>query len=387
MIDEALDAITEIKVPADWKNLSDSMLRFEQNYHDALGNLAKEKSAINKPSFTENIQAPVALQRGDDIPVSAFANDELVGGKVPLGTAKVEKRGVALMIPIVDMDKCTQCNICSMSCPHACIRPFLLSQAEDDAKPSTFDSRKAKGGAEVAGLHYRIQVSPLDCTGCETCVNACPYDALRMEHLADFEDIEKPNWEYAVSLPDRSSRFDKTTLKGSQFYQPLLEFHGACAGCGETPYVRLLTQMFGDRMVIANATGCSSIWGAPYGPTPFTTRYDGTGPAWANSLFEDAAEYGMGMAVTTSVRRKALKARVQELLLEGKDSPLSPELYTQLNEWVENFRNPSVCAALSKSLPPLLKAEASKDPAIQEILDVSDLIPKISNWIIGGDGW
>ncbi|EER00548.1 hypothetical protein Pmar_PMAR003895, partial [Perkinsus marinus ATCC 50983] len=165
MIDEALDAITEIKVPADWKNLSDSMLRFEQNYHDALGNLAKEKSAINKPSFTENIQAPVALQRGDDIPVSAFANDELVGGKVPLGTAKVEKRGVALMIPIVDMDKCTQCNICSMSCPHACIRPFLLSQAEDDAKPSTFDSRKAKGGAEVAGLHYRIQVSPLDCTG------------------------------------------------------------------------------------------------------------------------------------------------------------------------------------------------------------------------------
>ncbi|EER04711.1 pyruvate:ferredoxin oxidoreductase/NADPH-cytochrome P450, putative [Perkinsus marinus ATCC 50983] len=387
MIDKALDAITEIKVPAEWKNLSDSMLHYEQTYHNALGNLAKDKSAINKPSFTQSIQGPIALLQGDDIPVSAFANDELVGGKVPLGTAKVEKRGVALMIPIVDMDKCTHCNICAMSCPHACIRPFLLSQAEDDAKPSTFDTRKAKGGAEVAGLHYRIQVSPLDCTGCEVCVNACPDDALRMEHLSDFKEAESQNWEYAVSLPDRSSRFDNTTLKGSQFYQPLLEFHGACAGCGETPYVRLLTQMFGDRMMIANATGCSSIWGAPYGSTPFAARRDGTGPAWANSLFEDAAEYGMGMAVTTAVRRKALKVRVQEMLLEGRDTPLSPELYTQLNEWVENFRNPAVCAALSKSLPPLLKAEASKDPAIQDILDVSDLLPKISNWIIGGDGW
>ncbi|EER04712.1 pyruvate:ferredoxin oxidoreductase/NADPH-cytochrome P450, putative [Perkinsus marinus ATCC 50983] len=388
MIDKALDAITEINVPAEWKNLSDRMLNYEQTYDNAIGMLAKDEAYhMNTAEFTKNIQAPIALLKGDDIPVSAFASDELVGGKVPLGTSKVEKRGVALEVPEVDMDKCTQCNTCSMACPHAVIRPFLLSQYEVDNKPAAFDTRAAKGGAEVAGLHYRIQVSPYDCTGCEVCVNACPDDALSMKHLADVIETSGKNWEYAMGLPDRSARFDTTSLRGSQFHQPLLEFHGACAGCGETPYVRLLTQMFGDRMMIANATGCSSIWGAPYGSTPYATTPDGRGPAWANSLFEDAAEFGMGMAVTTAVRRKALKARVQEMLLEGRDSPMSPELYTQLNQWVENFSNPKVCDALSKSIPKLLAAEASNDSAIEELLGMSDLLPKISNWIIGGDGW
>ncbi|KAF4666657.1 hypothetical protein FOL47_003960 [Perkinsus chesapeaki] len=375
MIDKALGAINEIKVPAEWAKLPDEPIATEKKY------------ATLDDAFSKNIQGPIALLRGDSLPVSSFTEEDLLGGVNPLGTAKYEKRGVALEVPEVDMDKCTHCNTCAMACPHAVIRPFLLSQDEVDRQPPTFDSRKAKGGAEVAGLHYRIQVSPYDCTGCEVCVNACPDDALRMVSLAETHEASSANWEFAMSLPDRSERFDKNSFRGSQFQQPLLEFSGACAGCGETPYVRLLTQMFGDRMVIANATGCTSIWGAPYGSSPYTTRKDGSGPAWGNSLFEDAAEYGLGMAVTTSIRRKALKARVEELLMEGKDSPLAPELFTQLTEWVENFSNPRVCEQLSKTIPPLLEADVDKDPSIQEIISLADLLPKISNWIIGGDGW
>ena len=215
---------------------------------------------------------------------------------MPMGTAAIEKRGIALEVPEVDMDKCTQCNYCAMSCPHAVIRPFLLSQQEFDTKPLTFDARKAKGGTEAAGLFFRIHVSPYYCTGCAVCVNTCPDDALKMVPLADIHETSSDNWDFAINkLPDRGERFDKIgSLKGSQFQQPLLEFHGACAGCGETPYVKLLTQLFGNRMIIANATGCSSIWGAPFGSNPYAVRkIDGMGPAWGNSLFEDAAGYGL----------------------------------------------------------------------------------------------
>ena len=376
MVDDTLASITKIDYPASWAQLPDDPLKAETHYSQS------------SESFIKDVQGPIAMLKGDQIKVSTLSRNS-VGGTMPMGTAAVEKRGIALEVPEVDMDKCTQCNYCAMSCPHAVIRPFLMSQQEFDNKPLTFDSRKAKGGTEVAGLFFRIQVSPYDCTGCAVCVNTCPDDALRMVPLAEIHKTSSANWDFAVELPDRGDRFDKLgSLKGAQFQQPLLEFHGACAGCGETPYVKLLTQLFGNRMIIANATGCSSIWGAPFGSNPYAVRkIDGMGPAWGNSLFEDAAEYGLGMAVTTALRRKALRTRVQEVLMEGRDSPVSAELYAQLQEWNDNFGDWKVCDRLSKTLPALVEAEASKDPVLKQISTMTDLLPKLSMWTIGGDGW
>ena len=376
MVDDTLESIKRVEYPSSWASLPDDPLSTELKYSNS------------SETFIRDVQGPITMLRGDSIKVSTLALNA-TGGTMPMGTAAVEKRGIALEVPEVDMDKCTQCNYCAMSCPHAVIRPFLLSQAEYDIKPQTFDARKAKGGAEVAGLFFRIQVSPYDCTGCAVCVNTCPDDALRMVPLSEIHNTSSKNWEYSMGLPDRGDRFEKTaSLKGTQFQQPLLEFHGACAGCGETPYVKLLTQLFGNRMIIANATGCSSIWGAPFGSNPYQVRKtDGTGPAWGNSLFEDAAEYGLGMAVTTSLRRKGLRTRVQEILMEGRDSPVSPELYAQLQEWSDHWRDWKVCDRLSKTLPALLAAEASKDPLLDQVSRMSDMIPKLSMWTIGGDGW
>jgi len=376
MVDDTLASITKIDYPPTWALIPDEPLKAETHY------------SSSTESFIKDIQGPIAMLRGDQIKVSTLSSMS-VGGTMPMGTAAVEKRGIALEVPEVDMDKCTQCNYCALSCPHAVIRPFLLSQKEFDSKPATFDSRKAKGGTEAAGLFFRIQVSPYDCTGCAVCVNTCPDDALKMVPLAEIHKTSSDNWDFAVNLPDRGERFDKVgSLKGSQFQQPLLEFHGACAGCGETPYVKLLTQLFGNRMIIANATGCSSIWGAPFGSNPYAVRkIDGMGPAWGNSLFEDAAEYGLGMAVTTTLKRKSLRTRIQEVLMEGRDSPVSPELYAQLQEWCDHFGDWKVCDRLAKTLPSLLLAEADKDPLLDQISAMTDLLPKLSMWTIGGDGW
>jgi pyruvate dehydrogenase (NADP+) len=376
MVDDSLENLHKIEYPSSWANFEDSPLSSELKF-----------SASNS-DFIKNIQGPITLLKGDQIKVSTLVNSSL-GGVMPMGTAALEKRGVALEVPEVDMNKCTQCNYCSLSCPHAVIRPFLLSQEEFDKRPETFDARKAKGSSEVAGLYFRIQVSPYDCTGCSVCVNTCPDDALRMVRLSDIHATSSENWDFSVSLPDRGDRFEKTTsLKGSQFQQPLLEFSGACSGCGETPYVKLVTQLFGNRMIIANATGCSSIWGAPFGSNPYTVRsVDGKGPAWGNSLFEDAAEYGLGMAVTTSVRRRSLKTKVQGLLQEGVDAPIEPELYAQLQEWVDNYSDWKVCDRLSNSIPTLLKKSPEASSILAEISNMSDMIPKLSVWVIGGDGW
>jgi len=374
MVDSAIGAITgPFEIPAQWSKCDDSPLDVET------------KLVVPGNQYVTEIVSQMTLMKGDNIPVSTFP----VGGVMPMGTTKYEKRAFALEVPEVDMDKCTQCNYCAYTCPHAVIRPFLLSQDEADVAPATFDYRKAKGGAEAAGLNFRIQVSAADCTGCAVCVNACPDDALRMVPMDEVpEHGHFDNWDFAMKLPDRSERFDINTVKGSQFYQPLLEFHGACAGCGETPYAKLLTQLFGQRLIIANATGCSSIWGAPYGSNPYSVRtVDQKGPAWGNSLFEDAAEYGLGMAVAVQNRRGGLKRHVLELLLEGKDSAASPALYSQLDEFVNNFDNWKVCNRLADSLPALLKAERSKDPLIATIADQADLIPKLSMWTVGGDGW
>ena len=376
MVDEAVEKLVKIDIPVSWGGFDVSTpLASEVKY-----------SSGSHSDFVRDVQGSINLLRGDSIPVSTL-KDTALGGVMPMGTAAVEKRGVALEVPEVDMDKCTQCNYCAISCPHAVIRPFLMSQAEVDTAPASFDSRKAKGGTEVAGLNFRIQVSPYDCTGCAVCVNTCPDDALRMVPLAEIHETSGANWEFGMSLADRSDRFEKNSLKGSQFQTPLMEFSGACAGCGETPYIKLLTQLFGNRMVIANATGCSSIYGAPFGSSPYTTLKDKTGPAWGNSLFEDAAEYGMGMAVTVALRRKALRARVQELLMENSDAPISAELFTQLEEWNDNWKDAKVCDRLARSLPNLLKQESHNSPLIKEIHAMADLLPKISVWNIGGDGW
>ncbi len=228
--------------------------------------------------------------QADKLPVSAFDPR----GHFPHETTVYEKRGVAYTVPIVDMNTCTQCNKCAAICPHAAIRPFLVSQGEADKSPETFDTSKAKGGVEVSGLLFRIQVAPEDCTGCEACSWACGDASLTMTPLKDVIERERPKWDFAINLPNRGHLVDPTTHKGSQFQQPQLEFSGACEGCGETPYAKLVTQLFGPRMVIANTSGCSSVWSGTGGFSPFATDDNGRGPAWGRSLFENAAEYGFG---------------------------------------------------------------------------------------------
>eukprot|EP00398_MALV-I-01_sp_L67-1_P000044 gene43-814_t len=376
MVDAALGGMQEVHYPDSWKTLQSERNAVQQKLIDNPEN----------PQFVREILGPLSLMQGDDISVKTV-HDMALGGTVPMGITQYEKRAVAIEVPEVNMDTCSQCNYCVMSCPHAVIRPFLLDQTEFDIRPDTFDARKSKG-SDTAGLYYRIQVSGADCTGCAVCVNACPDDSLRMIPLNETAPVHTKNWNFAMTLPDRADKTERFSVKGSQFQQPLFEFSGACAGCGETPYIRLLTQLFGERMIIANATGCSSIYGAPFGINPYTTRQkDGRGPAWGNSLYEDGAEYGIGMAVTMATRRKALREKVHELLLDGVDAPVSAELFSQLRKFTENFNNVKVCNDLAGTLPPLLEAEISADPVVQDILTNIDLIPKHSMWTIGGDGW
>lgn len=377
MVDAALGGMQEVSYPGTWVELPSERNAVQKKLVDNPDN----------PEFVRKILGPLSLLQGDNVSVSTV-HEMALGGTVPMGITKYEKRAVAIEVPEVNMDTCTQCNYCSMSCPHAVIRPFLCDQAEYDSSPTSWDARKSRGGSETAGLYFRIQVAAADCTGCAVCVNACPDDSLRMIPIADAMPNDQPNWDFAMSLPDRSERIERNSVKGSQFQQPLFEFSGACAGCGETPYIRLLTQLFGERMIIANATGCSSIYGAPFGINPYTVRNkDGRGPAWGNSLYEDGAEYGIGMAVTMSTRRKALREKVHELLLDGVDAPVSQLLYSLLRKWTENFNNSKVCNDLALSLPPLLESEVHADPIISDILTNVDLIPKHSMWTIGGDGW
>ena len=247
--------------------------------------------------------------------MSVFAKDvKTAGGIVPTGTTKFEKRGIAVKVPEWDVTKCIQCGRCSLVCPHACIRPYLVSDEQLAGAPETFATKPAIG-KEFAGLKYRMQVSPLDCTGCENCVGVCPAKekALVMKPLAS-QAAQEANWEFAQKLPEYKGELNTKSVKGSQFKKPLFEFSGACAGCGETPYVKLITQLFGDRMIVANATGCSSIYGGSAPTCPYTTNDEGHGPAWANSLFEDNAEFGFGMNLAISQRRDKLAETVKKLI-------------------------------------------------------------------------
>mmetsp|Transcript_97806 Transcript_97806/g.276848 ORF Transcript_97806/g.276848 Transcript_97806/m.276848 type:complete len:1894 (+) Transcript_97806:108-5789(+) len=336
--------------------------------------------------FVEQVQGPMVMMKGDEIPVSAFPQ----GGSTPVGLANNEKKSQADEVPEVDMDKCTQCNYCSIICPHGVIRPFLLDQHDYDRAPPSLEARRAIS-SEQAGHYFRIQVSAHDCTGCEVCVKTCPDDALQMVTQAQAKDLKhEEHWDFLRALPVKEDLMRVDSVKGSQMQQPLLEFSAACAGCGETPYMKLLTQLFGDRMVIANATGCSSIWGNPYGSSPYAKRdSDGKGPAWQNSLFEDNAEFGFGMAQSNQMRRRALHTNVGQVL-ETSEIDGVPELRSRLKQWHEKWQSPGTSTTLQDLLPALLdkaKAQGANSFAFNQVYDSKDCFVKTSQWIVGGDGW
>lgn len=363
-IDQGAASLKEIQVPPEWAILEDAQfnpLPVDLNH---------------APPFVEDIQVPMMRLEGDDLPVSAFRGRE--DGVFPNGTTAYEKRGIAVNIPQWQLDKCIQCNQCSFVCPHAVIRPFLLDEGERELAPKTFQTKKAIGkGLEQLG--YRIQVSPLDCTGCGNCADVCPAPGKALIMCPAEQEIEneEAHWEYALQVKSKEDLVDWTTLKNSQFRTPLFEFHGACPGCGETPYIRLLTQLFGERMLIANATGCSSIYCGSAPSFPFTTNKFGQGPTWANSLFEDNAEFGFGMKVGMNRLQMRLAVLVAELLTKG----LSEELNMACKDWLDR-KDTQTSRALVQALE-----KHQKDPLVTEVLANREHLSKKSQWIIGGDGW
>ncbi|HHW07175.1 MAG TPA: pyruvate:ferredoxin (flavodoxin) oxidoreductase [Clostridia bacterium] len=364
-VDRGIDALIKVDIPAHWAE-------------------AQEEAAVTKevPEFISQVLIPMNRQEGDKLPVSTFVGRE--DGTFPMGTSRYEKRGIAIEVPKWIPENCTQCNQCSFVCPHAAIRPFLLDQEEARKAPGSFVTVKATG-KQLEGLSYRIQVSPLDCTGCGNCANICPakQKSLVMEPLGTQLDREQPNWEFAMTVKVKDNLLSLTTIRGSQFAQPYLEFSGACAGCGETPYIKLITQLFGDRMMIANATGCSSIWGASAPSTPYCTNAEGKGPSWANSLFEDNAEFGYGMATAV----KQMRERLAELMQQAMDSDIPAELKEAFSAWLAGYKDAGASKAAAKAIVPLLEKYATGNPVLEEILAKKDYLVKKSVWIVGGDGW
>jgi pyruvate-ferredoxin/flavodoxin oxidoreductase len=372
-IDAGAKQVVEIAVPESWKNA------------EAEDIIAKPVSGKRQDvvDFVNNIQHAVNAQEGNNLPVSAFR--DYVDGTTPSGAAAYEKRGIAVDIPVWNPENCIQCNRCSYVCPHAVIRPAAMTEAEVAAAPEGMKTLPMTG---MADYKFGIVVSALDCTGCGSCVNVCPgkkgAKALAMENLEANAGSQK-YFDYAVELPakeDVVEKFKENTVKGSQFKQPLLEFSGACAGCGETPYAKLITQLFGDRMYIANATGCSSIWGNSSPSTPYTVNAKGQGPAWSNSLFEDNAEFGYGMLLAQKAIRGGLKAKV-EAIVANEAAPADVKEAAQ--GWLDTY---NVGATNGTATDKLIAAlEACGCDASKEILKNKDYLAKKSQWIFGGDGW
>ncbi|MGG7176619.1 pyruvate:ferredoxin (flavodoxin) oxidoreductase [Clostridium paraputrificum] len=364
-IDKGVESIIKIEVPASWKDAQDEVV---ENNH-------------KQTDFVKNIVIPMNRQEGDALPVSTFLGME--DGTFEAGTAAHEKRGIAVNVPEWIEDKCIQCNQCAYVCPHAAIRPFLLSEDEKANAPESMKLVAAKALKSEEPLNFTIGVTPLDCTGCGNCVQVCPAPgkALVMKPQGTQEDqIEA--WDYAVEkVSAKKNPMNKNTVKGSQFEQPLLEYSGACAGCGETPYAKLITQLFGDRMMIANATGCSSIWGGSAPSTPYTTNHNGHGPAWANSLFEDNAEFGLGMHLGVTAIRERVAQKLNTLLESG----VSEEVKAVVEDWLENKDNGEGTRDRAERLEAALNT-VNNDLA-KEILEEKDYFVKRSQWIFGGDGW
>ena len=364
-IDKGIESITKIEIKDSWKDAK-----------------SEDNNSAKVPEFIKNILEPMNRQEGNVLPVSTFEGRE--DGTFPMGTAAFEKRGIAITVPEWQIDNCIQCNQCSYVCPHAVIRPFLVSEEETKNAPEGFKTKKAAGGKNFDGLNYKIQVSVMDCTGCGNCAEICPAPnkALVMKPL-ETQLEETKNWDYAINLSAKQNPMNAQSVKGSQFETPLFEFSGACAGCGETPYAKLVTQLFGDRMMIANATGCSSIWGGSAPSTPYCTNREGKGPAWANSLFEDNAEFGLGMHLgTVQIREKLMNLSKEALKTE-----ISEELKQALKEWNENSLNGKASKVATIKLLPLLKKEMQGNKVLEEIYENRDYLIKRSQWIFGGDGW
>ncbi len=320
----------------------------------------------------------MAAAQGDKLPVSAFSPD----GIFPVAGSQYEKRGVAIDVPEWIADNCIQCNQCAMVCPHAVIRPVLLTDDEMAKAPEGFKALKATG-KEFDGLQFRMQVSALDCMGCGNCADICPAKekALVMKPLETQVDAEVPNHEFVVPLPVRGNLTKRTTVKGSQFYQPLLEFSGACSGCGETPYTKVLTQLFGERMIIGNATGCTSIWGGSPPAIPYCVNEEGHGPTWASSLFEDSAEFTYGMMLGVMHQRKKLA----ELVIEALSTDIAQEVKDALQGWLDNMKSAEGSRKFGDQLKAILPAHKD-NKLLSEINSMAKLFTKKSFWVFLGDG-
>ncbi|KXF73355.1 pyruvate-flavodoxin oxidoreductase, partial [Enterococcus faecalis] len=363
-IDKTVELLHQVPVPAEWRTLE----------------VQPRKRSEHVSDFVHEIVEPINRQEGNALSVATLAKNGMTDGRMPLGTAAVEKRGVALEVPEWISDRCTMCNECAFVCPHAAIRPFLADEEEMTEAPEGFIVRDLRG---ADGLKYRIQVSVKDCTGCGLCVEACPAKgkALVMKPYEE-EKEQAMNWAFAMTLRQKENPAKPNTVLGSQFNKPLLEFSGACSGCGETPYVKLLTQMFGDRMLIANATGCSSIWGAAAGVTPYTTNEQGQGPAWSNSLLEDNAEFGYGMLLATQARRERLASKMTKAFSVASDS-----LRLLMEDWIAHLSESEGTQQRAAKLRAALLEEKTNQPLLEAIYDDQDLFVKPSQWMIGGDGW
>ena len=360
-VDRTLEHLVEIDYPDSWA--------------DATG---QDRAAKDEPEFVRNVMRPMLEQQGDKLPVSAFSPD----GIFPVATTKYEKRGVAINVPEWIMDNCIQCNQCAMVCPHAAIRPVLMTEEELQDAPEGMEAKKAVG-KDLKEYLFRIQVDTLDCYGCGNCADICPAKkkALVMKPLETQTPLQVPLWEYFETLPVRDSLTSRTSVKGSQFCQPLLEFSGACAGCGETPYAKLITQLFGERMLIGNATGCSSIWGGSAPAVPYCIDKDGFGPTWGNSLFEDSAEFTYGMLLGIFQQRNKLADLMREAI--GTDIP--GDIKEAMSGWLDNMKDPEGSRKYGDQLKELLPAQ--KDNALlAEIAAMSKLFTKKSFWIFAGDG-
>ncbi|MFP4428341.1 MAG: pyruvate:ferredoxin (flavodoxin) oxidoreductase [Desulfovermiculus sp.] len=361
-VDQAIENIVSIEYPDSWAQATDT-----------------PQAHADEPEFVRQVMRPILSLKGDDLPVSAFEPD----GTLPTGTTKYEKRGVAINVPEWIPENCIQCNQCSFVCPHASILPVLLSDEERQEAPESFITIPGKG-KDLKGYHLRIQVNPLDCQGCGNCADICPAKdkALVMKPLHTQTREQVPNYDYSTTVEFKDDIMPRNSVKGSQLQQPLLEFSGACAGCGETPYVKLLTQLFGERMLIANATGCTSIWGGTAPSVPYCTNRDGHGPTWGNSLFEDSAEFGYGIMLAVHQQRDKLS----DLIRQALETDIPQELRDAMHKWLEHKDEAEGSRKYGDRIKQLL-IQIPPTPLLDQIWGLEDMLTKKSVWSFGGDGW
>ena len=369
-LEQGFSRITQVDIPADWTDAKDC-----------------PEQVVEEPDFIKNIMRPMERQEGDNLPVSAF--DGIEDGTFPMGTSAYEKRGTAVYVPEWNIESCIQCNQCAFICPHATIRPFLMTEEEMKDAPETFQAKKAIGRG-LENYQYRIQVDTMDCTGCGNCADICPAKpkALVMKKISSQTQEQVPNWDYAIGKVSRKEHlFPGNNVKETQFRMPYHEFSGACAGCGETPYIRLVTQLFGERMMIANATGCSSIWGASAPSTSYTCDAEGKGPSWANSLFEDNAEFGLGMYLGV----KQIREELVDAMDHVNETTQDEALRMAFKNWVDKKDDGAATKDTSREIENLLAYYTPTDEKeaawIRFIKDNKDYLVKPSQWILGGDGW